>query len=248
MRALIAGMLLCTTGICLAMDHTIKPVIRYAKNDEQIISSLSSHDINRVFVDKDKITSVNAPDSRIYVHNDESGSVYLNVNGEEPFTLFITTRNKRHFSLLVTPKAEPGVTLEIKPSTPIPYKAIRRSYGHSHLEHTSNYESTLVKLISSTMNDEVPDGYSEINGASTAWQSLHGKTAQYNKYLKEKILHEYIGNDLSVKVIAIKNTSKRNIHISSNNFFRNNTRAIAIDMELIQPSQTSIVYEVVSDV
>lgn len=248
MRALIAGMLLCTTGICLAMDHTIKPVIRYAKNDEQIISSLSSHDINRLFVDKDKITAINAPGSRISAHNDESGSVYINVNGEEPFTLFITTQSKRHFSLLVTPKAEPGVTLEIKPSTPISYKDIRRSHHHSHMAHASSYESTLVKLISSTMNDEIPDGYSEINDASTAGQSFHRKGAQYNKDLTAKLLHEYIGNDLSVKVITIKNTSKRNIHISANDFYQKNTRAIAIDNELIQPSQTSIVYEVVSDV
>ena len=116
-------------------EQISNPTVIAIKDNQMINVTLSSSNINRLYVKDDPIVHVNTPISRLCntndsmmngstnntascMSNDATGSVYFNVNGEKPFTVYIQTKKSRHFSLLIIPQDQPGQTIELNPITP----------------------------------------------------------------------------------------------------------------------------------
>ena len=160
----ITNSLLATTGFFLFMvnaqaSQVMTPNMITIKNNAQINITLSSVDINRIFVKDQKITSIDAPSGLLTGNNDKSGSIYANINGQTPFTAFISTNEGLHFSLLIMPKSEPGQTVEFISTQVVPAKIIvpktmvivNHSMQAQTYEQSGSYEKTLVNLIKEVM-------------------------------------------------------------------------------------------------
>src|SRR3990167_9896154 len=91
-REMLLGMLLV---LLLSLDSTladniINPRIIVITQNSEVPLDLSTRDANRIFVENQKITSINAPEGELTGHNDSSGSIYVNINSSAPFTAFIS--------------------------------------------------------------------------------------------------------------------------------------------------------------
>lgn len=225
-----------------------EPVTIAIKNNDQASISLSSTDVNRVFVRNDKINDINAPDGRLTAHNDKSGSLYVNINGNTPFTMFLNTVDNRHFSILVVPKKIPGSTIEFIPRTPISINEVAHSDEAKRFESSSPYEKTLIKLIKTSMVNKAPSGYSAVT--PTVLKQM--KIGHVKKYIDKKVTEElvggYLGGDLAVRVIKVTNKSHKSMKISASQFYRPDVRAVAIDNEYLSPGDVSVIYEVTDNV
>jgi len=227
-----------------------KPVTIGISNDHQAHITLSSKDINRVFVVNDKITSFNAPNNRLVAHNDQSGSVFMTVTGTDTFAVFVATKKGRHFSLLVTPKNESGVTVKFVPKTPAAAHYSNHSPQATQFEASSPYEKTLVKLLDDVMHGKTPPGYSPVPWidfkkvaiTQLPWHPKGWKT------LSEKITKGFLGGELAVRVLRVTNHTRHSITLGAIYFFREGVRAVAIEKDRLKPHQSTAVYEVVSNV
>ena len=235
---------------CVIASASLAPLSINIANDEQANISLSSEDMNRLFVNNDKIISVNAPNSRLIAQNDQSGSIYINVTGVTPFTAFVTTESGRHFSILVMPKRVPGVTVRFMPTTPSATHYITHSAAGQKLEDSTPYENTLVALLKDAMLQQVPPGYSSI--APSAFSSIPvfaiPPYLDAKKTLAEKVVSGSLGGELGLRVIELDNKSRHNITLVASNFYMPGVRAVAIDSEYVPGHKSTYIYEVISNV
>jgi conjugal transfer pilus assembly protein TraK len=220
-------------GMAKAMDdvdrHGVQS-ISFAEND-QLTLMLSTVDANRLFVDGDRINAVNAPVGYIAAKNDDSGSVYLNVQVKQPFTVFITTALGRHFSVLVIPKAVIGKTYELKPTGP--------TVAATMWEKNTGYEKILSDLIKGMETRQPPEGY--------GFQAMDKTklTAKDFYGVADLLLIEiYPGSQLIGHVYVIQNKTKKPLTLSENMFYERGVRAVALSQQTVAPGQSSMVYQV----
>jgi len=229
---------------------TFSPLSIKIANDRQVTIDLSSADINRLFVKSDKITRVTAPNNRVVAHNDQSGSIYMNVLGKTPFTAFVTTQKGRHFSLLIVPKNEPGVTVRFIPETPLPVHYRKHSRSAKHFEQSTPYEKTLVDLLRDTLLQTVPPGYSSISPKAFA-EIPAFRVPLYvsqRKALSVKVVRGFLGGALAVRVLEIKNNTHHAIALNARDFYRPGVRAVAISKETVPAHRSTRIFEVISNV
>ena len=228
---------------------TVAPVSIQVANDQQAQINLSNEDINRVFVQGDKISRFNAPNRRLVAHNDQSGSIYMNVYGKTPFTAFVTTQKGRHFSLLIIPKSKPGVTVRFIPTSPAFSHYVNHSRSAKRFEQSTPYEKTLINLLRDTLLQKTPAGYSAISASNFSSIPIF-KVSKYcnkQKLLSEQVVAGFLGGELAVRVIKISNTSNHTISLYANDFYRPGVRAVAIAHDMIPARQSTDVYEVISN-
>ncbi len=250
MKALFIIMGLMLSPLALADNTTtIKPVSITIANDNQAKIILSNQDINRLFVMKDKISSLNAPNNRVIAHNDQFGSIFMNVIGKEPFTAFITTQKGRHFSLFVLPKSEPGVTVRFLPKTKIIRYYRHHTVAARRFEQSSAYEKTLVNLLRDVMLSQSPPGYTAISPSAFNQVSALQlpKYIEGRKFLKERVRAGYLGGELAVRVVRVTNSGKQATTLVASEFYMSNVRAVAIGKETLRPHESTNIYEVTSN-
>ncbi len=250
MKALFIMVGLLLSPLALADNTTtIKPVSIAIANDNQARITLSNQDINRLFVMSDKIASLNAPNNRVIAHNDQSGSIFMNIIGKKPFTAFITTQKGRHFSLFVLPKSEPGVTVRFLPKTRVVRHYRHHTAAARRFEHSSAYEKTLVNLLRDLMLSQSPPGYTAI--APSAFhvvpalqlpKYLNGRT-----FLKETVRAGFLGGELAVRVVRVTNSGKHRVTLIASDFYTPGVRAVAIGKETLRPHESTNIYEVTTN-
>lgn len=245
---LISGIL--TAGICLAAStNNKKPVSMPVSNDEQVIITLSSHDINRLVVLDDKIVSINAPHNRLVAHNDASGAIFMSINGATSFTAFITTERGRHFSVLITPKRQPGVTIQFIPKTPAAVHYENHSSEAKQFEKSTPYEKTLVHLLKMTMLGKRPPGYSAVPLSSLKKMPAFHVNSHLlgNRYASQVLSAGFLGGELAVRIITVRNSSTKKITLHATDFYTPGVRAVAVEKETLGLYESGDVYEVISN-
>ena len=220
------------------------------KNEERAQVSLSSQDINKIYVDNDKITAISAPHGRLTSNNDSSGSLYLTVNGEAPFTCYISTEKERHFSLWVIPKSIPVATIEFKSQSREAIHINHHTDAGRAYESSSPYQKTLVNLLKSSMNNEVPPGYASISPKAFSQVKCLQLINDHTKHakIKQSVVAGYLGGDLAVRIIEVKNKTRHALTLSEQGFYSPMVRAVAISQPYLGGHQVTYVYEVVSNV
>ena len=253
-------------GLCLMFfgnanaEQVMPPTSISISQNAQVNIDLSNTDINKIFVNGQKITAITKPDNVFNSNNDASGNVYATISGNSPFTAFVSTDQGLHFSLLITPKSEPGQTIEFLPTgfsnknsgnkaqknAPI----VHHSVVAAAFEQSSSYEKTLVNLIRDVMLQRIPPGYTAIssNAFSQISQFVVSSTVTAVSGLTEKVQAGFLGGALAVRVLSVKNASSKPVELLANQFYNPGVRAVAISQEYLQSGGKTFVFEVVSNV
>ena len=238
-------------------SQVMTPTIININNNAQINIALSSEDINRIFVQNQKITSINAPSGLLSGHNDSSGSIYANIHGDTPFTAFISTNLGLHFSLLIMPKSEPGQTIEfisnqIQPKNNVIVKKtviVNHSMPAQTYEQSESYEKTVVDLIKEVMQQKTPPGYTNISPKAFSQigiLTVSSDVAQ-NSGLTQSVKAGFLGGQLAVRVLKVVNNTSKPVQLIANAFYSPGIRAVAISQEYVPAGGKTYVFEVVSN-
>ncbi|EKE00995.1 MAG: IncF plasmid conjugative transfer pilus assembly protein TraK, partial [uncultured bacterium] len=198
-------------------------------DNEQVNVVLSNRDINRVLVKADKIQSINGPTGLYTAKNDVSGSVYISLYGEVPFTVFASTVKGHNFSLLITPRAVTGRTVILEPTSP--------SLLTARFEETDGYQKLLVTLINGMINSEALEDY--------AYGEIKKSKKTSVGVVSIKPIASYSGSHLLGIISEVKNKSKAPIALKPSYFYKPGVRAVALSQQMLGPSETGLLYQVI---
>ena len=196
-------------------------------DNEQVNVVLSNRDVNRVLVKGDKIQSVNGPAGLYTAKNDMAGSAYISVYGDSVFTIFIATAGGHNVSLLVSPRETAGRTVILQPTSLSP-----------HFEAAEGYQTTLITLISTMINNEDSSEYSYV--------PVKSKKADFYKIADIKPIASYSGEHLIGITSEIKNKSKNPITLKPAYFYKPEVRAVSLSQQTLAPSETGLLYQIIS--
>ena len=220
-------------------------------DNEQIKIVLSNRDINRILVKGDKIQSINGPTGLYTAKNDFWGSVYISLYGENRFTVFVSTVKGHSFSLLVTPRAIPGKTVILDPT----------SFLIDHPEAIDGYQQMLINLITSMINAELPEDYLYSEAKKYKGSNKVKKIRKINFYNLAEIrpIAFYSGSSLLGVVSEIKNKTNNPIILKPSYFYhfyysynlhhghQPRVRAAALSHQVIAPGGVGLLYQVLSN-
>jgi conjugal transfer pilus assembly protein TraK len=216
-KALLLGVLLSSTTIA-STSIAIKD-----NSDKQV--TLSQNNINRLFIENDKVSDFKFPKGRMQVIGgkgaiEDDGSVYITDVSEKPFTLFVTSQNGHHFSLTVHGEEGLGKTLSLIPETPaIP--------AAKKWEQKNAYEKTLSNLMTSLIHGDVPDGYG-------VQMKTFSKPILWGKSIQLKPVKVFQGDRLMAEVFYVENRTKQNIFLKES-FFTKGTLAVSLSSHELKP-------------
>ena len=216
-KALLLGMLLSSTTFA-STSVAIKD-----NSDKQI--TLSRNNINRLFIENDKVADFKFPKGRMQIIGgkgaiEDDGSVYITDVSEKPFTLFVTSQKGHHFSLTVQGEEGLGKTLSLIPETPaIP--------AAKKWEHKDTYEKTLSNLMASVIHGDVPDGYG-------VQKKTFSKRIQWSKSVQLKPVKVVKGDKLMAEVFHVENRTKQIIYLKER-YFTKGTLAVSLSSRELKP-------------
>lgn len=189
-------------------------------NDNQAIT-LSSNNINRLFIKSDKITDVRFPKNSMQQNDrDPDGSIYVTNVIDKPFTLFVTSEKGHHFSLTVTGEKGLGRTIDFIPKTASKEVAAK-------WETKSPYETTLTSLMSLVIKGEIPDGYG-------LEKLSFSKRIKFSKSIKLKPVVRLRGDHLLAEVFDVENSSNKTIRLNDRWFAKKNL-ASSLSSKILKP-------------
>jgi type-F conjugative transfer system secretin TraK len=249
----------------ITSEQINNPTVIAVKDNQMINVTLSSSNINRLYVKDDPIVHVNTPISRLCsmndsvinasttntsscMSNDATGSVYFNVNGEKPFTVYIQTKKSRHFSLLIVPQDQPGQTIELNPTTPYDPSQDGHIASAKTIEQASSFEKSLVSLLKITMLHQVPKGYVVANKESLKKSVFKIQKRYMDSQVKAHLLAGFLGDSDVVRVISITNTTYHDLELEEHTFYQDGVKAIALGVHTLAPHHSTLIYEVANNV
>ncbi len=223
----------------------VKPQIISLENNDQISVTMSKVDLNRIFVDGDKITSINAPSGYFSAHNDNAGNVYVSLGQTRAFTVFISTQMKKNFSILVIPKAEPGKTIEFKFTS----QDLKPAKTFSKTTMLIDEKKDLIEVVRNFLKGNIPKNYNESpNRDNEKYQEIFEKKFKFEKKIGLKVKSTLLGKKYTICLIEVYNKSKDTLMLNEMQFNINNTSAVAIKNNLIKPKSSGLVIEVLHNV
>lgn len=216
-KALLFGVLLSSTTFA-STSVAIKD-----NSDKQV--TLSQNNINRVFIQNDKVADFKFPKGRMQIIGgrqavEDDGSVYITDVSEKPFTLFVTSQKGHHFSLTVQGKEGLGKTLALIPETPAIQTARK-------WEHQNTYEKTLSNLMASVIHGDVPDGYG-------VQMKSFSKRILWSKSVQLKPVKVIKGDKLMAEVFHVENRTKQKIYLKES-YFTKGTSAVSLSSHELKP-------------
>lgn len=238
-------------------DNLTAPTVISIDPNSQASVNLSETDINRLYVQGEKITSINFPGSMLSAHNDTSGGIYVNTTSNAPFTAFVSTNVGLHFSLLIIPKSIPGQTIKFiaplpKISKEINQKStvvIQHNSDAYAFEQSAPYERTLIRLVKDVELQKTPPGYTNIAQKAFSQIGIFNLSSSVgnNTGLSQSVEAGFLGGELAVRVLKITNTTSKPIELFENEFYTDGVRAVAIQQEYLKSNANTYVFEVVSN-
>lgn len=193
--------------------------------------TLSQNNINRIYIENDKIIDFKYPKDHLYLIHQregyEDGSLYLTAVSKAPFTVFIATEKGHHFSLIMEGMESLGKTYALLPATPAIATAKK-------WERKDTYEQTLSKLMTKVMHGELPDGYGIEN-------KTFSKRIQWSNAVSLNPLKAVKGDKLMVEVFNVENKTKRQIQLKES-YFSKGTLATSLSSYELKPYGKSKLY------
>jgi conjugal transfer pilus assembly protein TraK len=206
-------------------------------SNETVAAEVSTTELTRIFVANDRIKSIRGVDgSYIYKNDDAKGEIYLKPTEafqKKIFNIFITTENGNTFTLMLIPKDIPAQTIMIKTKN-VNFKAAGK------WETSASYQNTLLNLINAMINNANPEGYA-------VSEVLLGKKILLGNIAELKLIKTYTGMHLRGEIYQLNNRADKAINITEKEFYRANTRAVAISSSVVQKNSSALVYVVIDN-
>lgn len=237
--AMSLGLLVSMAG-CLMADN-INPTVMVFNEGQTLTLPLSGTDINRLSVVGDQITDLRCMNNSCgitYDPKDTTGSAYVSLNTNQPFTMFISTHNGHNFSVLVNPQAVPGETYLFQPMS--------AGMNASGWEKNSDYEQLNVTVISDMMNNQAPDGYGDY-ACTDKTPCMGFSTQTLYTVLAMTPVNEYLGDEVIGVVYSVKNTGKQSVSMTPSAFYTSGVRSVALSQQTLNAGEGAFVYEVITN-
>lgn len=222
-------------GLSLVATSCFGLQIKSASNNETIFAKISSRELTRIFVSRDRIQSVRGIGSAYELTKDERmGAIFIRPTAyyqNKSFNIFITTEQGRTFDLLLTAMDIPAENIEIRSLTP--------SILATNWEKNSPYVETLTRLLRFMVNGIHPEGYAVIN--------CHDNPVVYPGGLSMQLMKLYRGARITGEIWILKNNGQKILNFNAGSFTKPNTRAITLASFTLAPMQQTILYRITSN-
>lgn len=196
-------------------------------DNENIELELSKNNYNRLYVANDSITKVFFSKDDLIIEYQKDGSVLVDLNLAEPFTVFFTTKQGHQFSATVKPIEALGKTVALQAKTPS-FKA--RQFE----KKTAVSDNTITQLLQAMMNNKTPLGYGS--------KSVFSSYKPINKDLSFKVEKQFIGDSYIGEILTVYNRSSKPIILDESWFKTKETRGIALSQPTLAPKKSETVY------
>ena len=239
---LVAIMLLGVTGFlstqCSYAESIDNPAHQIHFNDNSSVSfQASSSNINRIFVEGDRIIKHVAPQGTFVFDKalSKNGSLYFKpIYADTPFTIFFTTEKGHHFSALISPIGTTGQTVQMIPNN-VTDQDVRWEKGDGYL-----------KLLQSIMLSMIQDKGNSATKGITGQVVADSKPFSGYPDTQMKLIKVYQAGQVDGFVYGITNTSKLPVHLYERKFWRDGVRAVSISQSVLAPQHTGYVYTILT--
>lgn len=221
--------------VCLLFCHCAFALQTLTAADNGNVHALiAPTELNRIFVEGDRIKNVRGTEGQYILNQDnQNGQIYVKPTlGKRSFTLFLQTEQGKTFQVSLTPTASVAQTIQLKAINSKNPKALK-------WESSSSYEQVLVKLVTSMIKGESPDGY-DVQSPKKAKSLPLGNIATLT------LLKTYTGEHLQGEVYRLKNNTTSEIRLTEPQLYRVDTRAIAIENHVIPANSETTIFTVIS--
>lgn len=213
-----------------------KPQMLKFEEGEQLATSLSKVNFNRIFVEGERITKISFPEQTFLIDksgmdDERDGSIYLKPLVDMPLTIFFTTDENHHFSLTVKSNDALGRTL----------KLVRKGVkGYDYMVAKLDEQYKTDDAMSELMEGKVPHDFSEINVKPSPFY--------VHKNLKLTLLKQYRSKTSSAYVYRIENKSKEAIELDSSLFANPKLLSLEFSEHQLKPMQAAYLYGFYRDI
>lgn len=153
----------------------------------------------------------------------------------KPFYLFVNTEQGRHYILYLIPRSNlKADLLALKPKELVDRAA-------KVWEISENYPQTLIHLVEIILQQKIPPGYRHI-------PLNKPKDFYFGKNFYLKLIDQYQGAHLAVRIYQLTNHSKQTRVISEADLYQSSDRAIYLQTTTILPHQTISLIKVINHV
>lgn len=212
LAALICGAALLSAGPVLAQS----PAVLSFTQGGQFRLGISNTDPNLLLVSGDRITAITAQGGMLADKRTTSaGGVLFTSVATRTFTLFVETALGQSFSVVATPQEGEGRVYRLVSAEP-PARPQTRQW-----ETAQAYETLLVSLNRSALNDTLPDGYGEVSPLRDALRVPAGLTATPERAMA--------GDLLRMDRYRLRNTTGHDVVLREPDFHLPGVRAVMFD-------------------
>jgi conjugal transfer pilus assembly protein TraK len=211
--------------------------IKSMQDNETALFKISANQLNRIFVDNDRIESLRGLSGNYQLLKDEKvGAVFIKPQTNyavKPFNVFVSTEKGHSYTLFLTPVLIPAQTIKIMPASPVKEKA-------TAWEKSASYQDILIQLINGMAKGEAPDGYAFIYPKKNTVHKISDN-------LSIQLLAIYEGSQLQGEVWQVNNHCHDvQLHLSA--FYQENIRALALKDHQLSQCESTLLYRVVDNV
>jgi conjugal transfer pilus assembly protein TraK len=202
---------LAATGVHAETSLVIAP-------NSSIAIQVSNESPNAIAVPNDRIISLqNDAGSITSKENTPNGAMVFSTTVEKPITFFVETEKGFFFSVVATPVPGSGLTYEVS------NKQAKGNPEASTVEKNLNYEEMLVDLNKQLLSDQIPSGFIATKNYDYA------PAGNISSFLKLTPLQAWVGDELRVLKLTIRNTSAQTIELDGGMFWARGVRSIYVD-------------------
>lgn len=211
----------CLSVFC-AQESFAAEIVQVQNNASAKVT-ISNHDFTRIFIPGDRISNVKGVEGQYNLHKDStSGDIYIAPTEKyqnKPFNVFLSTENGKNYQLTLLPKKVPAESVELfAPGNANPQAVA--------WEASSSYIQSISALMKDMYNDDTPDGYNYLRVSNA-------KPAPLGDIATVTLVQSYYGDHLKGNVYLVKNITKQDIRLSESQLYKNGSRAIALEDQVI---------------
>ncbi|MFC1040035.1 type-F conjugative transfer system secretin TraK [Pasteurella multocida] len=199
-----------------------------------VYSTISSTEPNIVHVKNDSIVGISSKSGAIIQDSTiGDGSVMFSTKENKPFSILIETEKGYTFTLKATPKQTSSMSIVINNFDD---KGSSNESVQQILNYPQTYSGFISYVFTEILNKRLPNGF--IESSNKSYQIDKSMQA----YFKVKNTEAWVGQNVRVVKIEIKNISKTEFELNERYFWNKNVMAITFDPKTLNLYPQSTVY------
>lgn len=216
-------------GCFVSQAHALQ-IVPIADNEMANVK-ISQNNLNHIAVVDDRIKRVKGIEGQYDFQEDaDTGHLFLKSNSRKVISIFITTEKGKTYQLQLKPSSMPAETIVLQPT--------EVNEGNSVLGQSYRApEDEVIHLMEALAHATVPTGFIQ--------KEMHIKAESSVKGIRLTRIAEMRKTPLVGEVYLIQNNRASPYEFSVSTWLTNDSRAVAISQQVLEPHQTAILYRVV---